>query len=281
MKTLSVRLCSFALADCSGTAKIPPPETSERLRESVCTFYTSETRPGPSGVLVATQQDGLTGHIILTAGHVVKQLIPLHRDSGKCYLGFRSTSHANAVRRICAPSGYACPFLHPDCPVEDLGGFLVKDLETGVKSNSGRVFPIDLDIPFANGVGILRDESDYVKHAISAGTEAFTLCSDITKPTDNLGYDWRDSVIVRTGTIRDLHAKLDIPGSVKRQNAIIVDFPSVNGNSGGPVFAYGLVDGVRYPFLLGVVSGQVGAKTGWTAVAPIGPIVKEIKKELK
>lgn len=281
MKTLSALLCALALVGCSDKTKLPPPATDKSLRECVYTFYKGYTEPGPSGVLVATQKNGSTNHVILTAGHVVRQLAPLHRASNTCYLGFRSAGRPNVVRRIAAPAGYVCPFLHPDCPIEDLGGFLVKDLEAGVRSNSGRIFPIDLDIPFANGVGIVRDESEYAKCSISEGTEVFTFCSDITKPVDNLGYDWRDSVIVRTGKIHDLHAKLNIPNSTKRQNAVIVDFPSVNGNSGGPVFAYGLVDGIRYPFLLGVVSGQAGAKTNWTAVAPIGPIIKEIERNLR
>lgn len=81
--------------------------------------------------------------------------------------------------------------------------------------------------------------------------------------------------------IRDLNPTLLVPSANVRQNAIIVDFPSVNGNSGGPVFVYGTVSGVRYPFLLGVVSGKAGKKTRWTAVAPIGSIVDEIEKSLK
>lgn len=281
MKTLFALFSLLVLGGCSDVAEIPPPATSDLLRESVYTFYRSYTEPGPSGVLVVTQRNGSSNHLILTAGHVVRQLNSLHKVSGEVYLGFRSANRPNALRRICAPAGYVRPFLHSDSPAEDTGGFGVRDLAGGVTANGGCVSPIDLDVPFANGVGIVRGQFDYEKYSISVGSEVFTFCSDITQPIDNQGYDWCDSVVVRTGTIRDLHAKLSIPNSTKRQNTIIVDFPSVNGNSGGPVFAYGLVNGIRYPFLLGVVSGQSSVRTDWTAVAPIWPIVKEITGNLK
>lgn len=282
MRTPSALFCLlFALVGCSEATKMPPPAASDLLRESVYTFYKSYTEPGPSGVLVATRRNGSVKHLILTAGHVVKRLIPVHKVSGEVYLGFRSANLPNAVRRICAPTRYVDPFLHPDYPAEDLGAFLVRDLEMGVTANSGHVSPIDLDAPFANGVGIVRDSSDYEKYAISVGSGVFTFCSDITQPIDNQGYDWRDSVVMRKGRIRDLRAKLETAVPAKPQNAVIVDFPSVNGNSGGPVFAYGQVEGIRYPFLLGVVSGQVGANTNLTAVAPIGPIVCDIERKLQ
>ncbi len=281
MRFLSALVCVLVSVGCSGEVKFPLPATNESLRESVYTFYRSVTEPGPSGVLVATRRGDETRHLILTAGHVVKQLFPLQKDQGEFHLGFRSADRPHVVRRISAPTNHVCPFLHTAYPGEDLGGFLVKGLEKGVKSNNGHVCAIDLDRPLGNGVGVVRDEADYARYSISVGTEVFAYCSDITQPIDNQGYDWCDSVVVRTGTIRDLHAKLSIPNSTKRQNTIIVDFPSVNGNSGGPVFAYGLVNGIRYPFLLGVVSGQSSVRTDWTAVAPIWPIVKEITGNLK
>lgn len=282
MRFLSALVCVLVAIGCSGEVKFPPPATSESLRESVYTFYRSVTEPGPSGVLVATRRGDETRHLILTAGHVVKLLFPLQNDQGESHLGFRSADRPHVVRRISAPTNHVRPFLHTAYPGEDLGGFLVKGLEKGVKSNNGHVCAIDLDRPLGNGVGVVRDEADYARYSISVGTEVFAYCSDILKPIGNLGYDWCDSVIVRTGTIRDLHAKLETPQDpTKRQNAIIVDFPSVNGNSGGPVFVYGLVNGIRYPFLLGVVSGQVGVRTDWAAVAPIWPVVKEIADNLK
>lgn len=147
--------------------------------------------------------------------------------------------------------------------------------------NEGRVCAVGLDSPFEGGVGIVRTSSDYGKYGIRVGTPVFALCSDLSKPLDSNGYDWSCTTVERRGVIRDLHATLPVPSTNVLQNAIIVDFPSVNGNSGGPVFAYGMVDGVRYPFLLGVVSGQAGGKTEWTAVAPVGPIVGEIEKSFK
>ena len=80
MRFLSALVCVLVSVGCSGEVKFPLPATSESLRESVYTFYRSVTEPGPSGVLVATRRGDETRHLILTAGHVVKQLFSLQKD---------------------------------------------------------------------------------------------------------------------------------------------------------------------------------------------------------
>lgn len=283
-------LCAM-VAGCGDwrSAALPPPANEEYLTRCVYTFYNGgheticgeENETGPSGILVTKRQGTVTNHLILTAGHVVSQIGLWAQQSGKCYLGFRKDVALDCVRRIEAPSDRLRPFLHTEFPVEDIGGFLVHALAEGVAMNGGRVCAVGLDSPFEGGVGILRTPSDYGKYGIGIGTPVFALCSDLSKPLCNNDYDWSCSVIERRGVIRDLHATLPVPSTNVLQNAIIVDFPSVNGNSGGPVFAYGMVDGVRYPCLLGVVSGKVGMKTEWTAVAPISSIVDEIEKRFR
>lgn len=280
-------MCAVALGGCSGQSALPPPASHEFLSGCVYTLYKNGYESGPSGILVTKRNGTATSHMILTAGHVVRETVAQMKTSGKCYLGFQKATDANAVRRISAPADFVTPFLHPAFPREDLGLLSVRDLEAGVASNGGRIRAIGLDSPFERGVGVVRDDSDYEKFGIGIGTAVFAFCSDISRPLGNLGYDWSRTVIERNGIIRDLHAKISAKSESPKcsaatsQSVIMADFPSVNGNSGGPVFAYGNVNGVRYPILLGVISGRPEARPGWAAIAPIGPIVKEIEQAYK
>lgn len=259
---------------------LPPPASEEQLAQSIFTFYKNEAESGPSGILLSKLQGGTTNYLILTAGHVAATQSRIIQRDDLCHLGFRKVGDSNAVRRISAPAGNVALICHPSHE-EDVGGFLFNGLEDGVKSNGGALHPIRLGTPFDGGVGIIRDASDYARYSITTGTEVVAFCSDIKRQISNRGYDWTGSVVRHAGTIRDLSAKITVDGTSHRQNIIVVDFASENGNSGGPVFAYGLVNGVRYPFLIGVISGSLSEKRGWAAVAPTWRFIKELEADIK
>lgn len=257
---------------------IPPPATEEQLAQSVFTFYKSETEAGPSGILLAKQQGASTHYLILTAGHVAATQNAIMRKTGDCHLGFRKAGDASVIRRIRASTDKLIVLPPPFTDAnEDVGGFLAYDLAEGVTANGGALRPIRLGKSLDGGVGIIRDVSDYARYSITTGTEVVAFCSDIKKPLGNLNFDWTGSVIRRTGKIENLSAKIPVSGTSRTQNVIVVDFASENGNSGGPVFAYGLVNGVRYPFLVGVISGRLAAKKELAAVAPTWRFVKTVE----
>lgn len=266
-------------AGCFKEGRLPPPASEEFLTRSVYTFYKSFNQAGPSGVMIDAQIDKRRGHMILTAGHVVRIYKNIFKKSELAQIGFRKADNINVVRRIEAPYNCLIPFEHPSFPVCDLGVFAIPDI-SGITNNYGKVCSINIDKPFANGVGFLCDESEYAKYSITTGTPVFCYCSDISRALEFHGSDWNLPTIKREGKIKDLSAKIPTQSSGVNMNAIVVDFESVEGNSGGAVFAYGSVNGVRYPFLIGVVSGAISGSS-LSAISPIGPMIEEIRKQFK
>lgn len=271
--------CLISLLGCSHEEKLPPPASEEFLTRSVYTFYKSFNEAGPSGVMIDAQIGKRQGHMILTAGHVVRIYKHIFKKSGLAQIGFRKAENINVVRRIDAPYNCLIPFEHPSFPVYDLGVFAIPDI-SGIENNCGKVCSINIDKPFANGVGFICDESEYAKYSITTGTPVFCFCSDISRTPEFHGHDWNSPTIKLEGKIKDLSAKVPTLSSGVNMNAIVVDFKSVEGNSGGAVFAYGNVNGVKYPFLLGVVSGAISGSS-LSAISPIGPMIEEIRKQFK
>ena len=264
---------------CFKEGKLPPPASDEFLTRSVYTFYKSFNEAGPSGIMIDAQIGKRRGHMILTAGHVVRIYKNIFKKSGLAQIGFRKAENINIIRRIKAPNNSLIPFEHPSFPVCDLGVFAIPDI-SGITNNHGKVCSINIDQPFANGVGFVCDESEseYAKYSITTGTPVFCFCSDISRTPEFDVYDWNLPTIKREGKIKDLSAKVPTQSSGINMDAIVVDFESVEGNSGGAVFAYGSVNGVRYPFLIGVVSGAISGSS-LSAISPIGPMIEEIRKQ--
>lgn len=269
------------LAACLGCSRgLPPPAGADYLTRSVYTFYMGFGRVGPSGILVSAAEGTNSCHFIVTAGHVVRELQRRFTGTGRCGIGFRKADDISVVRRIDGPSNLLVPVVHPGFPSEDVGFFALSDV-SGIVANGGLVCGIGLDRPLESGVGIVRDASDCARYGITNGSAVFAYCTDPGRMPRNSDYDWNCSTVERRGAIVDLEARIRTGRGDILQRAVVVDFASENGNSGGPVFAYGTVDGVRYPFLLGVISGGIKGREGQTAVAPVGPIVEEILRFLK
>ena len=277
MKLLNVALIALIpLVGCG--EKMPAPANHDFLTRCTYTFYKSYKEAGPAGVMVDMRQGSLACHLILTAGHVVDQVYRQAMLNNKYDLGFRKDSDINVVRRIEGDVKQLQPFKHPDFPAEDCGLFAMVDV-SGITGNSGLLCSINLDRSFGSGVGVIREYGDYALYGIQAGTEVFALCTDLGKRLSNDEYDWSCTTIERTGKIIDLQTWVRTPAPDKKQRVIVVDFAATPGNSGGPVFARGKVDGVEYPILLGVVSGH-STDNKYTYVAPVDSLLRIVREQL-
>lgn len=257
---------------------LPPPANHDFLTRCHYTFYKSFHEAGPSGVMVDMRQGNKTCHMILMAAHVVDEVYKRAKVNKNYGIGFRKQSDINIVRRIEGGLNMMMPFKHPDYSAEDIGLFTIPDV-SGIVANEGSVCSINLDKPFVGGVGVIRERGDYARYGIHAGSEVFALCSDLSKALSNNEYDWTCQTIERKGTIVDLEAKIPTQTPGVSQRAVVVDFPSKNGNSGGPVFARSKVDGVEYPILIGVVSGR-SDDNRFTYVAPVDSLLRIVREQL-
>lgn len=256
---------------------------NEDLVRTICTFYEgSEKRVGTAGVILSETVGNGREYYILTADHVINQM-GKNCHGQLLYVGFASESDITIKSLLPAPYDKIPKFgnrIHTNNR-SDLGILKITGAIRHLPKIGAGIRCIDLDVlnsgsfisndPASNlvkGVGIAY-RRDFADLGIDTGSDMFCICSNINSPAvfiDNTHAE--DSLEYFTGKLK--HIDVNVSDNIGGHSSVIIleGHQVENGNSGSPVFAWGNINGRRYPFLVGVVQGKVPGKNE-TSVMPI------------